>query len=61
MNGQLKLVQLKLQHSVIAAVNVIIVVIRPPDILVGGLRFYRDSTFFFCLLFRFLSTTIGTR
>jgi len=25
--------------------------IRAPDIVVGGLRFYRNSSFFFCLLF----------
>jgi len=35
--------------------DLIVFIIRPPDIVVGGLRFYRDTIFFFiiffCLLF----------
>jgi len=35
--------------------------IRPPDTVVGGLRFYRDSSIFFFYLFRHLPSELVER
>jgi len=40
--------------------NYIVIFIRPLDIDVSGLRFYRDSIFYFCLFLGYSATLIFT-